>query len=75
MREYLTPKELLEECEKQRSILVDKIMKDVEKQTLKADETIQNLFEKATRISIDDKLVDKARVRMQVGNPLGRVDL
>jgi predicted nucleic acid-binding protein len=70
--EYLTLKELLEECEKQRSILVDKIMKDVAKQTLKADETIQNLFEKATRISIDDKLVDKARVRMQVGNPPGK---
>lgn len=70
--EYLTLKKLLEECEKQRSTLVDKIMKDVAKQTLKADETIQNLFEKATRISIDDKLVDKARVRMQVGNPPGK---
>ena len=70
--QYPTLKKLLEECEKQRSTLVDKIMKDVAKQTLKADVTIKNLFEKAKRFSIDDKLVDKARVRMQVGNPPGK---
>lgn len=70
--QYPTLKQLLEECEKQRSTLVDKIMKDVAKQTLKADVTIKNLFEKAKRISIDDNLVDKARVRMKVGNPPGK---
>jgi len=52
--------------------LLKNVVRDVAEQTLKADKTIQELFAKATILKTTDELVNRARLRSQVGNPPGK---
>ncbi len=70
--EYPKLREYQKEYEKQHSILLKKITDDVESNTLKADEIIEELFDKATFIESSDEIISKARLRMDVGNPPGK---
>ena len=70
--EYGSLRELQKEFEKQHSSLVGKISTDIESNSLKADQVIQELFEKAEAIEITEQLIAKAHLRMSVGNPPGK---
>lgn len=70
-REYARLKTLLAELESERSALVDKMLKDIEQHTLKADEVIEELFSKAKGVSTGD-LLPAARDRVDIGNPPGK---
>jgi hypothetical protein len=70
--EYNELRELQRSYESAHSSLLEKIGRDVAEQTLKADKTIQELFTKATIIETTDTLVERARLRIQVGNPPGK---
>jgi len=54
-------KELLAEAEK-----------DIESSTLKADEVVNELFDKVTVGKIDDAIFDRAHKRVEIGNPPGK---
>lgn len=45
---------------------------DVKNNSLKADEIINGLLDKAKEIPITDALIEKARLRMDLGNPPGK---
>lgn len=52
--------------------MVGKISRDIESNSLKADQVIQELFEKAEAIETTEKLISKAQFRMSIGNPPGK---
>jgi len=54
------------------SILTDKLTDDIIGHSLKADEKIKELFEKANIIETTKEIVEKARMRMDVRNPPGK---
>lgn len=58
--------------EEKHAELLEKIEKDVENRALKADGVIQTLFEKATVIEACNGPVEKARKRIEIGNPPGK---
>ncbi|MFD1698833.1 PIN domain-containing protein [Halopseudomonas phragmitis] len=70
--EYPVIRELQKEYEKHLSSLIKKVSDDVASRSLKADEKITELFGKATIISTDSSLIEKARFRMDVRNPPGK---
>jgi hypothetical protein len=70
--EYNELRELQRSYESAHSSLLTNIGRDVAAKTLKADKTIQELFTKATILKTTDKLVERARLRIQVGNPPGK---
>ncbi len=70
--EYKELRELQRNYDSAHSSLLSNIGRDVAAQTLKADKTIQELFTKATILKTTDELVERARLRIQVGNPPGK---
>lgn len=52
--------------------LIDQIIADVDAKSLKADALIESLFEVAVRIETTPALLDRARIRFDVGNPPGK---
>lgn len=70
--EYAKLRDLQREFEKQHSLLVVNISKDIESNSLKADQVIQELFDKAEVIETTEKLISKAQRRMSIGNPPGK---
>jgi predicted nucleic acid-binding protein len=70
--EYPEIRELLKSYEIKLSSLIDKVNTDVISRTLKADSKISELFEKAQIIENNSELVEKAKLRMDIGNPPGK---
>ena len=70
--EYDEIRELQEQFGMKLSTLVDKVAGDVSERTLKADQKISELFDKAEFIETSEQLLAKARRRMDVGNPPGK---
>jgi predicted nucleic acid-binding protein len=70
--EYPKLRELQKEYEKHHADLLKRIAEDVDNNSLKADEIIDGLCEKALSIETTDELVSKARLRMDIGNPPGK---
>jgi predicted nucleic acid-binding protein len=70
--EYDQLRNLQRNYEELHSVLLKNIAQDVAEQTLKADKTIEELFSKATTVDTTTKLIENARLRMQVGNPPGK---
>lgn len=58
--------------EKDHSALIEKLKSDIAANSLKADKTIASLFDKATIVKTEAAVVERARLRMQVGNPPGK---
>ena len=60
------------DLEKSQSFLVEKINKDIESHSLKADHVIGELFDKAKIIRMSPNFTSKAKLRMDIGNPPGK---
>jgi hypothetical protein len=52
--------------------LLENLLQNTAKKTLKADETISELFIKATPIETSPELVERAKLRVDIGNPPGK---
>jgi len=70
--EYPQIRELQKNFDKKISSLIKKVNDDVTARTLKADQKIEELFQKANLIETTPELIDKARLRMDVRNPPGK---
>ncbi len=62
----------LQEYETAHSVLIEKISIDIKTKNLQADRLLQRLFEKGTKLTIDEPTINRARLRMGVGNPPGK---
>jgi PIN domain len=54
--------------------LIERVTRAVEEESLKADVTIRRLFARAEDIATDEDLLNRARLRRDVGNPPGKKD-
>lgn len=70
--EYEELRRSLSACEKQFTDLVNKVQADIQKGSLKADRTIQELFRIADEIAFETDVVERARMRFDLGNPPGK---
>ena len=70
--EYYDLRTLQKQYEERHSALLDKVFHDVTHATLKADETIKELFAIAEHIESTPERVARARIRVQIGNPPGK---
>jgi hypothetical protein len=62
----------IREYEQNKNELLQKIQSDAETGTLKADDVINLLFEKATKIETTEEIYAKAIMRFNLGNPPGK---
>jgi hypothetical protein len=70
--EYVQLKDLMKESSKLHSKLLERAQEDIWSQKLKADETIQSLFNFAERVECGDEIMELARLRMDIRNPPGK---
>ncbi|ABG39940.1 conserved hypothetical protein [Paraglaciecola sp. T6c] len=70
--EYEEIREHQKQYERKLSSLIKKVTDDIAEKSLKADEKISELFEKASLINPNAELIMKAKLRMDVGNPPGK---
>jgi len=70
--EYEHLRQLQRSFSKVHADLVAKVIKDIQAQDLRADTVIQELFDLATVLPIDDEIQERARTRVEVGNPPGK---
>ena len=52
--------------------LVDELMRKAKKNQLSADHLIKEIFEKSTVIEVTQEIIEKAKMRMLLGNPPGK---
>ena len=62
----------LKHHEQAHAALIAKILVDIKAKNLKADRIIQSLFSLGTKLSPDLTTVERAKLRMSVGNPPGK---
>ncbi len=62
----------LQAYEKAHGEIVAKISIDIKAKNLLADRLLRNLFEQGKKLAIDSTIIDRARLRMSVGNPPGK---
>jgi predicted nucleic acid-binding protein len=62
----------LKEYEKAHNALVEKLAIDIKAKNLQADRLLQRLFESGSKLILDATIVDRARLRISVGNPPGK---
>ena len=67
-----TLREALKRHEQAHAALTTKILVDIKAKTLKADRIIESLFRLGKQLTPDLNTIDKARLRMSVGNPPGK---
>lgn len=70
--EYQNLRELQKQMQAFYSDLLTKLDADIAAQTLKADQLLESLFAKASRITRVEEVVGQARRRMELGNPPGK---
>ena len=70
--EYEEMREAIKQFKKAKSQLLDKLTTDISQEKLKADQIIQELFDKADRIEVTEEVVNRARLRYDLGNPPGK---
>jgi predicted nucleic acid-binding protein len=68
--EYL--RTTLKEYEKAHCAVVEKVSNDIKTKNLQADRLLHHLFDRSTKLEIDGAIIDRARLRMGVGNPPGK---
>lgn len=69
---YNNLKERFDELKKEHSLLVEKITNDVLNQTTPADIAINELFDKTEIIECSNDIINKAKLRYDLGNPPGK---
>ena len=70
--EYHELRKLQLQYEKQHNRLLKKLTGDIEAKKLKADQVIEELFDRSHDIKVTDYLVELAQLRMALGNPPGK---
>ena len=70
--EYELMKKAIIEYQKNKRIVLENIKIAIENNSLKADEIINELFEKAEIIEANENLITSAKVRFDLGNPPGK---
>lgn len=70
--EYHELRKLQKKYEEEHTALLSKINKGASEHSLKADQIIDSLFIKATNLVTKDLMIDRARYRIQIGNPPGK---
>lgn len=70
--EFQEMKNAISTYQTNKTKLIDKLKDSTENYNLKADLVINELFSKATRIDFDDKIIQKAKLRYNLGNPPGK---
>jgi hypothetical protein len=71
-KEYDILKKIMREYEHEKQILLKNVMLAIDTSSLKADKTIDLLFKKAKVINISSELVEKSKLRFDLGNPPGK---
>ena len=70
--EYQRLRQLQRHYAQKHAQLIDKVVADIRSHSLKADMVIQELFDNALHLSIDEQTWELARRRIEVGNPPGK---
>ncbi len=72
--EYKTLREAIKTFDENRQALLEKLLGDINTNSLKADVLINELFGNAERININYNIYNKAKYRHDLGNPPGKKD-
>jgi hypothetical protein len=70
--EYKDLQDSVKSFETNKKLIIEKLTDDILKHNLKADKLIFNLFDLATEIQYSDYILNKARIRFDLGNPPGK---
>lgn len=70
--EYKTMRDSQRQFDQAHSDLLKKLSYDITARTLKADKSIDMLFKQAKKISTTPGLIEKARLRVEIGKPPGK---
>ena len=70
--EYNTMREAISQFKQAKSALLNNLTIDIEKQNLKADNIIKELFDIATIIDIIPEILERAKTRYDLGSPPGK---
>lgn len=70
--EYESLRRAQREYERFHAVLIDRVENDIAQENLKADAVIQELFELAQTIPTSSSILERARLRMDLGNPPGK---
>ncbi|MBN1449611.1 MAG: DUF4935 domain-containing protein [Anaerolineales bacterium] len=70
--EFENLRELQKTYSKVHNKLAEKVLSDIQAKSLKADSTFEELTQLSIEIPIDDEMYEKARRRLEVGNPPGK---
>jgi len=65
-------KEAIKVFNKNKDIIINKLLSDIAENKLGADEIISELIDKAKIIKITEKIYNKAKIRIDLGNPPGK---
>lgn len=71
-KEYDVLKKIMKDYEHEKQILLKNVMLAIETSSLKADKIIDLLFKKANVIDINPELVERSKLRFDLGNPPGK---
>jgi predicted nucleic acid-binding protein len=70
--EYSRLRKIIDAFQQTKGQLLEKITKDFRNETFKADNIISELFSRAKSISISTEVVQRAKLRYDLGNPPGK---
>jgi PIN domain len=62
----------LKEYEKAHSMLTAKVAIDIKAKNLQADRLVQSFFDQGTKILLTEGIIERAKLRMSLGNPPGK---
>ncbi|WP_299051779.1 PIN domain-containing protein [uncultured Polaribacter sp.] len=71
-KEYETLKKLIKDYDREKQALLKNLMLKIETNTLRADKLTEMLFNKANYLKTTSELVEKSRLRYDIGNPPGK---
>jgi len=70
--EYDKMRQAIKDFEQNKNALLDKLMTDIERKGLKADYIISEIFKNAVFIETNELLLNKGKMRYDLGNPPGK---
>jgi PIN domain len=65
-------REALKEYEKAHSILAAKMVIDIKAKNLQADRLVQSFFDQGNKVLLSGEIIERAKLRMSLGNPPGK---
>ena len=70
--QYQKMREAIQVYDENKQALLKRLKDDIIKNKLKADDVIKGLFSKAKKIPLTDEVIQKAKLRFDLGNPPGK---